>query len=85
MLIEIAVTSLHDDLTTALEQYARAMIPVYWVVDVPGRRILVHSQPRVADGRGDYARIDIYHVGQSILLMLDGQGVAIIPFDDLLR
>jgi Uma2 family endonuclease len=53
LLIEVAVTSLHDDLTTALEQYARALIPVYWVVDVPGRRILVHTEPRVVDGRGE--------------------------------
>ena len=57
LLIEVAVTSLRDDLTTALEQYARALIPVYWVVDVPGRRILVHSEPRVVDGRGEYARV----------------------------
>src|SRR3954470_5832733 len=27
LLIEVAVTSLHDDLTTVLEQYARAAIP----------------------------------------------------------
>jgi Uma2 family endonuclease len=85
LLIEVAVTSLHDDLTTVLELYARALIPVYWVVDVPGRRILVHTEPCVVDGRGEYARVEIYRTGQSLPLVLDGQEVARIPFDELLR
>jgi Uma2 family endonuclease len=84
LLIEVAVTSHHDDLTTALEQYARALIPVYWVVDVLGRRILVHTEPRVVDGRGEYARVETYRPGQSLPLVLDGQEVARIPFDELL-
>ena len=63
LLIEVAVTSLHDDLTTALEQYARASIPAYWVVDVPGRHILVHTEPRVVDGQGKYARVQTYRPG----------------------
>jgi Uma2 family endonuclease len=85
VLIEVAVTSLHADLTTALEQYAQASIPVYWVVDVLGRRILVHTGPRVVDGRGEYARVETYQPGQSLPLVLDGQEVARIPFDELLR
>lgn len=85
ILIEIAVTSLRDDLTTALERYARAAIPVYWVVDVPGRRILVHTEPRTVEGRGEYTRVETYRAGESLPLVLDGQEVARIPFDDLLR
>ena len=85
LLIEVAVTSLHDDLTTTREQYARALIPAYWVVDVPGRRILVHTEPRVVDGKGEYARVETYRPGQSLPLVLDGQEVALIPFDELLR
>ncbi len=85
LLIEVAVTSLNDDLTTALEQYARALIPVYWVVDVLGRRILVHTEPRLADGLGEYARVETYRPGQSLPLVLDGQEVASIPVDELLR
>src|SRR5262249_47594650 len=85
LLIEVAVTRLHDDLTTALELYARALIPVYWVVDVPGRRILVHTDPRVVDGKGEYACVETYRPGQSLPLVLDGREVALIPFDELLR
>ena len=85
LLIEVAVTSLRDDLTAGLEQYARALIPVYWVIDVLGRRILVHTEPRVVDGRGEYTRVATYLPGQSLPLVLDGQEVARIPFDELLR
>ena len=85
LLIEIAVTSLRDDLTTGLERYARASIPVYWVVDVPGRRILVHTKPRIVGGRGEYARVETYRPGQALPLVLDGQEIARIPFDELLR
>ena len=85
ILIEIAVTSLRDDLTSTLEQYARALIPTYWVVDVAGRRILVHSEPRVVEGRGEYAKVETYRPGQTVPLVLEGQEVARVPFEDLLR
>lgn len=85
IVIEVAVTSLHDDLTTALEQYARAEIPVYWVIDVSGRRILIHSEPRVIEGRGEYSRVEAFRIGQEIPLVIDGLEVARIPFDEILR
>ncbi len=85
LVIEVAVTSLRDDLTTALEQYARALIPVYWVVDVTGRRILVHADPRVVDGRGEYVRVEIHGPGQSLPLALDGREADRVPFDEILR
>ena len=85
LLIEVAVTSSRDDLTTALELYARALIPVYWVVDVPGRRILVYSEPRIVEGRGEYARLETHRTGESLPLMLDGKEAARVPFDEILR
>jgi Uma2 family endonuclease len=84
LLIEVAVTSLRDDLTTSLELYARASIPAYWVIDVRGRRILVHTEPRVVDGIGIYGRLETYRSGQELPLVLDGREVAHIPFDEIL-
>ncbi len=85
ILIEIAVTSLRDDLTTALGMYARAGIAVYWVVDVLGKRVLVHSEPRTVEDRGEYARVETYRAGEALPLVLEGQEVARVPFDELLR
>jgi Uma2 family endonuclease len=85
LLIEVAVTSLRIDLTTALERYARAAVPAYWVIDVNGRRILVHTEPRVVEGRGEYVRVETFGPGQTLPLVLDGREVARVPFDELLR
>lgn len=85
LLIEIAVSSLRSDLTTALEIHARAGIPAYWVLDVVGRRVLVHGEPRVVDGRGEYARVETFRPGDSPPIVLDGREVARVPFEELLR
>src|SRR5713226_9282575 len=41
LVIEIADTSLGFDLTTKAALYARAGIVDYWVLDIPGRRMIV--------------------------------------------
>jgi Uma2 family endonuclease len=49
MLVEVSVTSLGFDLTTKAALYARAAIADYWVLDVAGRRMIIHCDP--AEGR----------------------------------
>lgn len=86
VLIEVAVSSLRSNLTTSLEKSARAMIPAFWVVDVLGRRVLAHTEPRIgSEGRGEYARVVTFGPGHEIPLVLDGEEVARVPFDELLR
>jgi Uma2 family endonuclease len=51
LVAEVAVSSHHYDLTKA-DVFARAAIPTYWLVDVPGRQVFAHTEPR-AEG---YAR-----------------------------
>ena len=45
LVVEIANTTLGFDLTTRARLHARAGIADYRVVDVPGRRIIVHRDP----------------------------------------
>lgn len=85
ILIEIAVSSLRYDLTTALELFARTGVPVYWVIDVTGRRVIVHAEPRVVDNRGVYSRVEVYQPGQEIPVELHGLERARVPIDELLR
>lgn len=84
-MIEIAVSSLREDLSTALELYARAMIPVYWVLDVPGRPVLIHHEPRAVEGRGAYTRVEILHAGESLPIVLDGREASRVPVEEILR
>jgi Uma2 family endonuclease len=47
MVLEISATTLTFDLTTKASLYARAGVPEYWVMDVVGRRVVIH---RKSDG-----------------------------------
>jgi Uma2 family endonuclease len=85
ILIEVAVTSLRGNLTLSLGTYARAGVAVYWVVDVVGRRILVHSEPRMVGQRGEYGRVESYGPGQVVPLVLDGVEVGRVPVDEVVR
>ena len=49
LVVEVADTSLTFDLTVKAALYARAGIVEYWVLDVSGRRFIVHRDPQ--DGR----------------------------------
>ena len=46
LVVEIADTTLRFDLTTKAALYARAGIVEYWVLDVAGKRLIVHRDPR---------------------------------------
>jgi Uma2 family endonuclease len=55
LVVEISDTSLNFDTTTKAEWYATAGIPDYWILDVPGRRLLVLRDPApVAAGGAAY-------------------------------
>jgi len=82
--VEIAVTSLSRGLGENLERYARGMIPNYWVADIAGRRLLAHAEPRVVDGIGSYANVEIILPGGAIDLLIDGQSPVRFAFEDLM-
>ena len=45
LLVEVADSSLGQDLSTKAKLYARAGIPEYWVLDLENRRLYVHRDP----------------------------------------
>ncbi|CAN5515541.1 Uma2 family endonuclease [soil metagenome] len=46
LVIEVGDTSLGDDKRDEAPLYARFAVPEFWIVDVRGRRILVHRSPQ---------------------------------------
>jgi len=46
LVVEISDSSLAFDLTVKATLYAHAGIAEYWVLDVPGRRLMVHRDPQ---------------------------------------
>jgi Uma2 family endonuclease len=62
LVVEIADTSLAFDLTVKAALYARAGVREYWVLDVLGRRLLVHRNLR----SGRYADVAAYSEHESV-------------------
>ncbi len=61
LIVEVADSSLADDLGEKLEDYAVAGLGEYWVADVQGRLILRHAGPQPSA----YARREPAHFGDS--------------------
>ncbi len=53
LVVEVADTTLRDDLTTKSGLYARAGIPEYWAIDINSRRLFVHRGPQ----NGSYTEV----------------------------
>jgi Uma2 family endonuclease len=45
LVVEVSVSSLRKDSGLKASIYAAAGIPVYWIVNVPARRVVVHDTP----------------------------------------
>lgn len=80
LVVEVADSSLAVDSGEVLEAYAREAIPVYWLVNIPGRRIEVYSSP--AGSR--YGEHRNYGPGEEVPVVLDGREVGRIAVDDIL-
>ncbi len=62
LVIEVSDTSLYFDLTKKAALYARAGIVEYWVLDVAGRKLFVHRDPRA----GKFQSITEYTEQESV-------------------
>jgi Uma2 family endonuclease len=83
LLIEVADTTLEADRVEKGRLYARARIPVYWIVNLKERQIEVYTEPRGGKSpayrqRKDYDRED------SVPLPLSGHKMGEIPVRELL-
>ena len=80
LLVEVAYASLADDRKLASEVYGPAGIPVYWIVDVNGRRVEVCTRP----GPAGYGKTEVFAEGQSIPVAFGGREVGRIAVADIL-
>ena len=66
--IEVSVSSHMIDRNVKAPLYARAGVPAYWIVDVPGRAVEAHSEPS-PDG---YRKCHTYPEGETVPAPLEG-------------
>ncbi len=79
LVIEISDTTLDKDQGPKWANYARARIPIYWIVNLIDRQIEVYTEPSV-DG---YGRQQVYKPGEDMPVVLDGALVGRIAVSDI--
>ena len=78
LVVEVALSSQSIDRNVKSRLYARAGIPTYWLIDVPGRVVEVRTQP----GERGYASAASFRLGEAVPSPL--QGVADLDIATLL-
>lgn len=68
LVVEVSDSSLRRDRVIKKRIYARAGIPVYWLVDLTARRIEVYGDPQAAD----YASLEVLDPSKAVTFSLDG-------------
>jgi len=85
LVVEVAETKLARARTHKLSMYARAMTPVYWIVNVDARQLEVYAHPVPgARAGGTYPPPTIMGETESVALTIGGQLVGRIAVADLL-
>ncbi|MCI0463050.1 MAG: Uma2 family endonuclease [Gemmataceae bacterium] len=84
LVIEVADTSIRRDRTIKARLYARAGIAVYWIVNLPGSRLEVYTEPSGPTDNPAYAQRKSYGRTRTVPLILNGTAVAEIPVRGLL-
>jgi Uma2 family endonuclease len=81
--VEVSNTTVASDRGTKGPLYADSKVAVYWVVNIPDRRVEVYTDPTGPDSDPAYRRREDYGEGTLVPLAIDGVAVAPIVVSDL--
>ncbi|HZT79189.1 MAG TPA: Uma2 family endonuclease [Gemmataceae bacterium] len=84
LVVEVADTTLTRDRTTKARLYARARIPVYWIINLIDGRVEVYTDPAGSGQRARYRQRRDYASGEAVPLVVAGRDIDSIPVLDLL-
>jgi Uma2 family endonuclease len=84
LLVEVADSSLTRDRGWKKRIYARARIPVYWIVNLVDCQVEVYTQPSGPAEQPDYAQRQELGLDDSVPVILDGQEVGRLAVRDFL-
>jgi Uma2 family endonuclease len=77
LVVEVSQAS-HQRDREKVADYARAGVPEYWIVDIPGRVVCVHREPRGES----YASIERFAHGTQVQPLLDVPPLAVTALFD---
>ena len=72
LIVEVADSSLQRDRTRKLRIYARAKVPVYWVVNVPAEVVEVYSEPSGQTRSPAYRDHTSFNFADEVPVVVDG-------------
>jgi Uma2 family endonuclease len=84
LLAEISDSTLTYDRTVKKGLYARAGIPIYWIVNLVESRIEVYTAPSGPTPAPDYAECRVFAPTDEVALVMDGKPVGKIGAKELL-
>ena len=84
VVIEVADSTLADDRRIKGRLYARASIPVFWIVNLVDQRVEVFADPSGPATAPSYNSRRVFGMRQSVPLVIDGIEVARVAAKDLL-
>jgi Uma2 family endonuclease len=84
ILVEVSGSSLPIDRVDKARVYARAGIPVYWVVNVVDKVVEVLTRPSGPTGAPAYEQRDDFPVGTAVPVVLGGNTVGTIVVADIM-
>lgn len=83
LLIEVADASLEGDRQEKGQTYARARIPVYWIINLIDRQVEVYTEPKGGKSPAYRRRAD-YRLDAKVPLVIEGNEVGQVSVSDLL-
>jgi Uma2 family endonuclease len=84
LVVEVADSSLERDRTFKAAIYARASVPVYWIINLVDRQVEVYTDPTGPDPGPAYRTRRIYRPGDLVPFVVDGRELGPIPAQELL-
>lgn len=83
LLIEVADTSLEGDRQDKGRMYARARIPIYWIINLNARQVEVYTEPKGGKVPA-YRRRSDYRLDAKVPLVIEESEVGQVSVGDLL-
>lgn len=83
LIVEVADSSLRED-RAGLARYARAGIPVAWLVNLKDRAVEVYSNPTGPFDPAKYQDVVVFRAGDEVPVVIDGREVGRIPAREIL-
>jgi hypothetical protein len=81
--VEVADTSLEVDRQYKGRMYARARIPIYWIINLVESQVEVYTQPRGGKSPA-YRSLEVFGLKDSVPLIVSGRRLGMVPVRDLI-